>query len=549
MEMWYNLGMENSVSIDDLKIENASLKAELAETRKQLDWLIEQLSSAKRKLFEPSSEKSVYLDGSVQLGLFPDKSIELAALGSPETISPDGQAQQNRKPVKRGEMGTRLPPDLPIETIEVELPEEQRECPQGHGPMRPIGKELVRREVKITPASVTVIEYVRHSYACEPCEKVSVDAPLIVKAELPPQVIKGSMCSPETVAHIAVQKCVMGSPLYRQEQEFKRGGIPLARQVMASWLIRCSEDYLEPIYDALHRQLCSHKFMHSDGTTFQVLREPGKDPQSQSCMWVYRTSCDAANPIVLYEYQPDKKQVRAYEFLEGFAGYLMTDGSSSYNGLPDCILLVGCFSHTRRYFFDALKCLKEQDRPGSLALVGKEYCDKIFMIERDIKDKTYDERYAIRNEKAAPVLDEFKAWLDSVQAYVAPKSKLGKAVTYALNQWEYLIRYLLDGRIECSNNRCERSVKPFVINRKNFLFATSVAGAKAAAVLHSITETAKESGLDPFKYLTHIFRTAAGVKLREDPALVNALMPENAPPSCRALLPKNDIPPSKAIIS
>ena len=446
--------MENMASIDDLRLENASLKAELAEVRTQLDWLIEQLSSAKRKLFEPSSEKSIYLDGNIQMGLFPDSLVDLAALGGPETISADDQTQQKQKPVKHGEMGTRLPSNVPVETIEIELPEEKRECPQGHGPMRPIGKEVVRREVKITPASVTVIEYVRYSYACEPCEEVSEDTPLIVKAELPPQVIKGSMCSPEAVAHIAVQKCVMGTPLYRQEQEFKRGGIPFTRQIMASWMIRCSEDYLEPIYDALHRLLCSHKFLHSDGTTFQVLREPGKKPQSQSCMWVYRTSCDAQNPIILYEYQPDKKQGRAYEFLKGFVGYLMTDGSSSYSGLPDCILLVGCFSHTRRYFIDALKCLKEHERPGSLALTGKEYCDKIFTIERDIKDKTYDERYAIRNDEAAPVLDEFKAWLDSLQTHVAPKSKLGKAVTYALNQWKYLIRYLLDGRIECSNNRC-----------------------------------------------------------------------------------------------
>ena len=188
----------------------------------------------------------------------------------------------------------------------------------------------------------------------------------------------------------------------------------------------------------------------------------------------------------------------------------------------------------RSKFFDALKVIqKEEDRVGSLAYTGKEYCDSLFDIEREAKDKTFEERYIIRNEKAAPILDEFQKWLLSIQPNIAPKSKLGTAVGYALNQWTYLTRYLLDGRIEISNLRCERSIKPFVINRKNFLFSTSVNGAKATAVFHSMTETAKESGLNPHEYLSHIFRTAAGINLRENHDMVILLLPENAPESCR----------------
>ena len=537
--------MENVVSPADLrtentelKAENAALKAELAEVKAKLEWLVEQLSGNRRKLFGVSSEKGAYDNVDAQIGLF-DDNVPTAIVFAPSTGQEDGPAAapSPQRPIKRGEIGTRLPANLPIETIEVELPEDQRECPEGHGAMRPIGKEVVRREVKITPASVTVVEYVRYSYACGPCgETLADEPPLIVKADMPPQVIKGSMCAPETVAHIIVQKCVMGSPVYRQEKEWQRGGIPFTRQTMGGWTVRCSEDYGEPVYDELHRQLCRHMFLHSDGTTFQVLKEPGKTPQSKSCMWVYRTSGDAEHPIVLYEYQPDKNMERPFDFLNGFSGYLMVDGSSSYNGLPASIILVGCFSHTRRGFVDALKCLKEDERPGSLALIGREYCDKIFEIEREAKDKTFSERHAIRNAKAVPVLEEFHAWLESVQPYVAPKSKIGKAINYAINQWENLKRYLLDGRIECSNNRCERSVKTFVINRKNFLFADTVAGARATAVLHSLTETAKESGLDPFRYLTYIFRTAAGVNLRANPELLNSLLPENVPASCKAII-------------
>jgi hypothetical protein len=303
--------------------------------------------------------------------------------------------------------------------------------------------------------------------------------PIIIKAEMPVQVIKGSICSPETISHIIVEKCVMGSPLYRQEAQWERLGIPMARQTMANWLIRCSEDYLEPIYDELHKRLLRHKFLHGDGTTFQALRESGKTPQSQSCMWVYRTGGDAEHPIILYEYQPDKKQERANAFLKGFSGYLMTDGALSYRGLPDDVILVGCFSHVRRYFFDALKVItKEEERKGSLALIGLEYCDALFDIERKIKNESFEKRYEIRNKESAPILDEFYAWLISVEPHIASKSKIGKAVNYALKQWQYVKRYLLDGRIEISKNRCERSIKPFVINRKNFLFANSVPGAR-----------------------------------------------------------------------
>jgi len=523
--------MENAASYNDLLNENAALKAELSEVKSQFSWLLEQLSSNNRRLYGQSSEKSIY----DQIGLFGDKPTDVFVI-DPAAQYCSSEPPKKERPKKQGEMGTRLPEGLPVETVEIELPDDQRECPEGHGMRRVIGKEVVRREVKIAPASVTIVEYVRYSYSCLQCEETSVAPVSIVKPNLPPQVIKGSMCAPETIAHIAVEKCVMGTPIYRQEAQWKRDGIPFTRQTMGNWIIRCSEDYLVPIYDRLHWQLCQHKFLHSDATTLQVLREPGKSPQSDSQMWVYRTSGDAEHAIILYEYQPDKGQERPRDFLAGFKGYLNTDGSSSYGGLPDDIILVGCFSHARRGFTDALRVIKDaKDREGSLALIGRKYCDDIFMIERDASEKSFEERFEIREEKAKPILEEFRAWLNSVQPYVSSKSKIGGAINYTINQWAYLIRYLDDGHIECNNNRAERSVKPFVIARKNFLFATSVAGARATALFHSFTETAKENGLDPFRYLTYIFKTAAGVDLRKNEDMVTALLPENAPESCKAI--------------
>jgi len=521
----------HKAELAEAKAENAALKAELAEVNSKLSWLLEQTTSNNRKIYGSSSEKSAYDFGGAQVGLF-EEAVPVVPII--ETVESADNAPPRQSPKKRGEMGSRLPTNLTVEKVECMLPEDEQDCPKGHGPMRAIGKELVRRELKMIPAKAIVTEFWRYSYLCRVCEGTTVGPAPIVKAELPPQVIKGSMCAPETVAHIAVEKCTMGSPLYRQEAAWNRIGIQINRQTMASWLIKCSEDYLEPIYDRLHWQLCQQKFLHSDSTNFQVLKEPGRPAQSQSQMWLYRTSGDAEHPIVLYDYQEDKKQERPRDFLAGFSGYLMTDGFSSYHCLPDDIIVVGCFAHVFRRFSDALKVIKkDEDRVGSLALMGKQFCGKLFDIERDIKDKSFDERHTIRNEKAPPILDEFRTWLLSVQPFVATQSKIGKAVNYTLNQWKYLERYLLDGRIECNNSRAERSIKPFVINRKNFLFADSVAGARAAAVLHSMTETAKENSLDPHSYLSHVFRTAAGVNLWENHDMVIALLPENAPAECQ----------------
>ena len=525
-----------------LSAENIALKTELAEMRVQLSWLTEQISSNKRKMFGVSSEQTAYVDGASQLGLFADNALNIHVFDNTNEHTPAVAPPKKNRPIKSAEMMSRLPDNIEVEAIEHKLGDDELNCPNkcDKPDLHSIGKEVVRRELKIVPASAKVVEHILYTYSCRNCEQNADDnPPPFIKPDMPPQVIKGATCAPETVAHIITQKCLMGVPVHRQAQDWNRNGIPINRQTMSSWIIRCSEDYLEPIYNELHLRLLQHKFLHSDGTTFQVLKEPGKSPQSQSCMWVYRTSGDAEHPIVLYDYQPDKRKERPREFLKGFSGYLMTDGASSYRDLPDDIVLVGCFNHARSGFFDALKVIKkEEDRVGSLAAIGLKYCNDLFDIERKIKDKTFDQRRDARELEAAPILDKFHAWLLSAQPLAAPKSKTGGAINYAINQWKYLVRYLLDGRIEISNNRCERTIKPFVINRKNFLFADSVAGAHAAAVTHSMTETAKESGLNPHEYLSHIFRTAAGVNLRENHDMVIELLPENAPKSCKAMVSK-----------
>ena len=468
-------------------------RSEYEEMKTQIHWLMEQLRLTKHRQFGVSSEKSEY----DQVNLFNEAEV----FAEPLAAEPALTEVERHYRKKRRELPGSLPEDLPVEVVEYVLPEENQTCPACEGPLHVMGKEVVRRSLKLIPAKAVIVEEVRYAYACRNCEKNATEVP-VIKAPMPEPVMKGSFATPEAVAHLMTQKFVMGIPLYRQEQEWKRQGILLSRQTMSNWLLRCSEDWLEPVYDALKKKLLAHEVLHADETTLQVLREPGKSAQSKSYMWVYRTSGDATNPIALLEYQPDRKASRPQEFLKGFQGYLHTDGYEAYHKLPEEIVVVGCLAHARRKFDEALKIMQPGQREGSGPLVGKRYCDQLFAIEKNLAELSPEDRHQLRQEQAKPVLDAFLSWLHSQNL---TKSPFGKAVHYTLGQWKYLVRYLLDGRLEISNNRAERSVKPFVIDRKNFLFANTPLGAKASAVMFSIIETAKENGLNPYEYLLFLF--------------------------------------------
>ena len=393
---------------------------------------------------------------------------------------------------------------MPVEVILHELPEEKRVCPDCGCPLHKMGEE-VREELKIIPAKAVLVRHVRHIYACRHCEESSDRVP-IVKASMPEPVIKGGFASPESVAHIAVQKFVMGSPLYRQEREWAQNGILLSRQTMSNWLVKASEGWLEPIYKEMKRQLSEHQVLHADETTLQVLHEDGKPARSKSYMWLYRTSGEAEHQIVLYDYQRDRKYTHPEAFLKDFSGFLHTDGYDGYHKLPDRITVVGCWAHLRRKFDEALQTLPKEKRDSSDAQKGIAYCDRLFHFEKQFALLSPEERREKREQLSKPMMEAFFTWADSLRAL--PKSLLGKAVYYAQSQRKYLRAYLLDGRLEISNNRAENSIRPFVMGRKNWLFSNTPNGARASAVYYSLIVSARENGLVPFEYLTKIFTQA-----------------------------------------
>jgi len=505
--------MRKDISTAELITENVALKSKISELEALVKYYEGQFRLAKHRRFGASSEKSEY----DQPNLFNEVEATVDTnVPEPELTAINRHYRKRARLVNDG-----LPESLPVEVVEHDLPANERECPQCGSNLHAMGREK-RRELVIIPAQVKIREHVRKVYACRDCERDEYGVP-ILKAAMDEPVIKGSFASPESIAHIMTQKFVMGLPLYRQEQEWNRQGVMLSRQTMSNWLLKATEDWLEPIYEALKEILCNQHVLHADETTLQVLREPGKPAQSKSYMWLYRTGGDREHPIVLYDYQPDRSRKRPAEFLKDFKGYLHTDGYDVYHGLKPEIVIVGCWAHARRKWDEALKSLPEKDYDTSNVLRGKRYCDRLFELEREFAGLSPDERFSKRLEFAKPMADEFFAWAE--QFCNMPKTPVGKAAHYVLSQRKYLERYLLDGRLEISNNRAERSIKPFVIDRKNFLFANTPRGAKASAIMFSIIETAKENGLNPFKYLAYVFKNAPNWDIRNNFNMYEFLLP------------------------
>jgi len=485
----------------ELQNKYALLEQEFEQTAAKLNWYKEQFRLSKEKQFGSSSEKS----NSDQLSIFNEAEKEFRPKKQEASIEEITYKRKKSKGLNKKSFD-----DLPVEIIEYKLEEEDKICPSCDSPLHEMSKEI-RKELKIIPAQVKIVEHVRYVYACRQCEKENISTPIIT-AKMPNPVLNGSFVSPSLLAYIMDQKYSQAVPLYRQEKQFNNFGIDLSRQNFANWIIHGANSWLVHIYDRMHYHLLDKGVIFADETTMQVLDEVGKKPSSKSYMWLYGSK-KPKRKILLYEYQPSRSSKHPKKFLKGFSGYLQTDGYPGYNDVED-VIQVGCFAHARRNFTDALKALPEDAlKSKTTAQEGVYFCNELFRIERNLKDLPPQNRYEKRLEQSKPVLEDFLSWLKIKKKQVLPKSSLGKAVKYCLNQWPKLEAFLLDGRLEISNNTAERAIKPFVIGRKNFLFSKSPKGATSSAVTYSIIETAKANGLNPFYYLNYLFEKLPNIDL------------------------------------
>lgn len=505
---------------------------QIAELSAKLKWYEEQFRLSRHRRFGASSEKTE----PEQLNLF----NEAEDTANPKAEEPTLETITYQRRKKQAGNRAELLKDLPVEVIEYRLEEHEQICPCCHGVLHEMSTQ-VRQELKVIPAQVSLVKHVQHIYACRRCERENLTTP-IIKAQMPTPILPGTLASPSMLAYIMDQKYTNSLPLYRQEQQFSRLGIELSRQTMANWLLNAADPWLKRIYDRMHEKLVQRDILHADETTLQVLKEPGRSAESKSYMWLYRTGRDGP-PIVLYDYQTTRAGKHPKNFLTGFKGYLQTDGYSGYGELNN-VTLIGCWSHARRKFMESLNALPaaQKNKPVA-ASVGLDYCNQLFAIERQLKDIPDKKRYEKRLKLSKPILDDFYVWLKKQRQQALPKSTFGQAVTYCLNQWENLNNFLLDGRLEIDNNRAERSIKPFVIGRKNFLFSNTPRGAKSSAIIYSIIETAKENNLKPFNYLTYLFEQLPNVDT-DDAAVIDSLLPwsDTLPADCR--MPQNENTPA-----
>ena len=517
-----NIANPTQTTIEELQKLCMLQQQQIAELTIKLRWFEEQFRLNQHRQFGSSSEQTTL----EQQQLFNEAEVE----AEPSVAEPTIEEITYRRPKQQGHREIQLE-NLPVEIIEYRLPDEEQICSCCGNSLHEMSTE-VRQELKIIPAQAIVVHHVRYVYACRHCEREEINTP-IVTAPMPSPVVPGSLVSPSAMAFIMIQKYVDSMPLYRQEQQLARLGVELSRQTMANWMILGAQRWLRPLYDRMHEHLLQQDILYADETTLQVLYEPGRSAASTSYMWLYRTG-PAGPAMVLYDYQTTRAGKHPCRFLSGFKGYLHVDGYAGYHGLPE-VTLVGCWAHTRRKFDEALKALPAEHQ--SAAVVAKEglaFCNRLFAIEREMHDVAPQERYEVRLARSRPVLEAFLSWLKFQGPKVLPKSAFGQAIKYCRNQWDKLNAFMQDGRLELDNNRSERSIKPFVIGRKNWLFSNTPRGANASATIYSIVETAKENGLNPLSYLQYLFEKLPNIDIQDQNA-VDELLPWSStlPAECR----------------
>ena len=489
---------------------DAANKREEALTQER-DNLKEEVDLLRKKLFGTSSEKRV-LDIPGQLNFFNEAELEQdPALAQVEELEASSSEKTPKKRKTRATDAERFK-GIPVEKEYLDLSEKEKNCPVCGTALKQIGEEFVRRELVFIPARLKVREYYSRNYECPQCSQHGI--PVIKKGkDGRPHMLYGMACA-GTVAWVMYQKFCNALPYFRQEKDWKQYGASITRKTMANWVIQNSEAFFLPMYEYFQRKLLEREFAMADETPLQVLHEPGRRAQTQSYMWLFRSGEDGLPPIILYKYSETRAGENAVDFLCGFKGYLMCDGYSGYNKVPDA-KRTACWAHIRRYLTDAIPKGKALDYTQP-SVQGVMYINQLFHLEDIIKAKhtSFDAIKKARREKEKPVVEGFLSWLDQ-QAPVRG-SRMDKAVTYIRNRRSYLTTYLEDGRCSFSNNLSENAIRPFTVGRKNWLFCDTPNGAQASALVYSMVEIAKANGVNVYHYLTYLLEKMPSDRMSDE---------------------------------
>lgn len=509
----------------------AAKDAEIEQQRVRIENLTQAVLHARKKMYGPSSEVTG-IPG--QISLFGGEELAEELAEQQKTLTVSEHKRKARQPGVRAEMLSSLP-------VEVErcLVDEASRCPVCGSGLIKVGEKVIRTEVVYEPAVLKVKQYIQEIKKCRNCgtAESTKETPTFVGARLPGALLPHSIAGPSLISGILYQKYDMGIPLARQERDWYRLGLEIHRSTMSHWVIRCSQEWLEPVWKRMHQVMLGCGVLQGDETRIQCNREPGKKAESESFMWVMRTGSFEPLKGVLFHYARTRSGDEARELYAGFQGYLVTDGYTGYEKVEGITRSL-CWSHLRRYYVESIPLDSSgRELQGSKGSEARDQCDRLFRIERKLKGQEPQERLEKRKKLIQPLLEDFWTWVEETSQKYTTNESLKRALQYSRNQKKYLNTFMEDGRLPLSNNECESCIRPFATGRKSWLFADSPEGAKASGIVYSLVETAKLNHLDVFQYLKYLLEQMPGLEYRYQnaPSMLDPYLPWSMelPESCR----------------
>jgi transposase len=501
-----------SNDVEELRRTVVSLQKNVTVLEEEIRFLKDRLFGRKADRWSAEDVRQERLFNEAEAGAEPSQEPEQQAQAIP--VAAHTRRPRGRRP---------LPENLPREEVVHDIPEEQKICACG-APLSRIGEETSEK-LKIIPPKLIVVRHIRPKYACRACQGVDTKDGAVKIAPPPVELIPKSIATPELLAYLLTSKFVDALPFYRQEKILARIGVELSRATMCNWAIQVAQR-LEPLLELLRQKIRAGPYVQIDETTLQVLKEPGREPESKSYMWVYRGG-EPEKPSLIFQYYPTRSGDVPFEFLDDYEGYVQTDGYKGYDklGRKPGILMLGCWSHARRKFVDVTKVSSNGHAAHEmLGLIRRLYEVEHVAEQGRLAAQQIAE---LRQQKTQPILAEIREQLGLLNDQTPPQGLLGKAVGYALGQWDRLTRYVENGILRPDNNLAENAIRPFVVGRKNFLFADTPAGAYASAALYSIVETAKANGHEPYWYLRFLLANLVSATSAQD---YQRLLPQSLRP-------------------
>jgi transposase len=475
-------------------------KDQLQVAQEKLQWYEEQIRLAKQRRFGRKSEAHI-----LQGELFDELPAEETAQLKPETEEIT-YTRRKKKTKGRNIDLSKLPHVRKIH----DLSDAEKQCDCCGKVMERIGEDITK-QLEYIPAKLQVLEHVKYKYACKTCNKLK-------EAKKPESPLPKSIATASLLTEIIIKKYEHHQPLYRQSKIFYQEGIELPDNTLGHWVMGCGEA-LEPLRKELWQSILKSHVLQADETHVKVLMA-----QKKGWMWAYH-GCDPGNRCIAFEYKNSREGEAVNTRLADYEGILQTDGYSGYNALRNKkdVITVGCWAHCRRKFAEIVKINKKRGNADAVVKL----INKLYKIERLSKsqDLSFVDRGKLRQEKAKPILEDLYDLLIDLKPRTLPESGLGKAVSYALNQWPYLEKYAEHGEVEIDNNWVENQIRPFALGRKNWLFTGNERGANMAALFYSLIQSCRLNKINSRKYLEYVLNQTHRMRRREiDPA---SLLPQH----------------------